>query len=166
MHTIARLLLISVCMISFSHSRAQKFTLPELLSLNRCSMDSFDTYVTKRGYQFYKPIKSAAYGNAILYAFKQNDSTLKADYFIRKYLPGSINTKNISFQTIYVSDYLSLKDSLKTMGFTTTSSTPLENDNGLQLVYAKDALKILLNSYLSNTDPKKKIAVYEITIIE
>ena len=166
MHKIAAVTaVLAFLLVHPQQAKAQKLSLAELVLLNQYSIDSFDTYVTDGGYKFYKPVITGNSDTAVLYAYKQNDSTFKAEHFVRKYLPNKTGEKIIAYQTVYVSEYLQLKKDIKDAGFTETGSTSPADTGGLSLLFEKNGCKIYLNSLMGNTDPKKKVAVYEIKIV-
>ncbi len=146
--------------------KALAINIQKLDSLNKLTLDQFDTYITSHGYLFFKSLPTEKYGEAVLYAYKQNDSTLKAEYFIKKYLNAkSSGQKVISFQTNYVSEYLSLKKDLVKGGFveakTETSISP-----ELSITYTNEKIKatVVLSIYVSSGT--KKTNIYEITLIQ
>ena len=101
-----------------------------------------------------------------MYAFNQNDSTLKAEFFIKKYpVTKALGQKVISFQTNYVLECHSLKKELEKDYFviakTETSISP-----GLSITYKNQVTKstVVLSSYVSSG--RKKTNIYEITLIE
>jgi len=166
MHKIAAVTaVLAFLLVNPQRAKAQKLSLAELILLNQYSIDSFDTYITKLGYTFYKTLITESNDTAALYAYKQNDSTFKAGRFITKYLPHKNGVKTISYQTVYVSEYLQLKRDIKNEGFTENGSTAFADDEGLSLLFQKKGAKVYLNSLMGNTDPKKKVPVYEIKIV-
>ena len=146
--------------------KERSINIQKLDSLNKLTLDQFDTYITSQGYRFFKSLPSEKYGEAVLYAYKQNDSTLKAEYFIKKYLASKTSgQKVISFQTDYVSEYLSLKKDLEKEHFRETK-TETNTSPGLSITYINTVKKstVVLSIYVSSG--KKKTNIYEITLIE
>jgi hypothetical protein len=149
---------------SFASLRSQSLNIRMLDSLNNLTPGQFDTYITSQGYKFFKSTRSQRYGEAATYVYRQNDSTLKANCFITKYIGTKSDRKKvISFQTTNVSGYLDLKKELEKEHFRESKTNA--DSVSLSITYS-DVLSgrtIVLASYLSGGD--KKTAIYEITLV-
>ena len=109
-------------------SFGQKFSLEELISLEKNSIDEFDTYVTAKGYIYLRRGMEAG-ADVITYSYRQSDSTARK--FIQKFTtPKENSNRMITFKTNNTEDYLSIKADLKKLGFKFKSSSDLDGDSG------------------------------------
>ena len=82
--------------------------------------DDFDTYVTSKGYEYYKT-EDDDFAETKAYSYDQARNS-KAVYFIAKSVYKKTFTKMVAFQTVKKTEYLAIKEQLKTVGFKYISS--------------------------------------------
>jgi hypothetical protein len=127
------------------NSYGQIFSLNELISLNSKNIDQFDTYVTKKGYEFAKTETKDSMKNWI-YNFNRNYDK-GAQYWIELtefLMPQSIHSYMISWYTLEKKDYISIKEQIISAGFKLLSSETL--DSGV-ISYSYSKGKITINLY-------------------
>ena len=123
---------IIVFFVSFAfNSAGQSFSLPELIKMEKMDLEIFDTYVTSKGYVFFNKGK---YKNSVHYALNVNGD--KASKFIAK------DVNLITFQTSVKSEYLKIKNQLKSNGFKFNKSE-VEN-NSVKFIYKKGVTAIVI----------------------
>jgi hypothetical protein len=126
-----RLFILSLLLFSFSTTLAQSFSLSELIKMEKMDLEIFDTYVTSKGYVFFNKGK---YKNSVHYALNVNGD--KASKFIAK------DVNLITFQTSVKSEYLKIKNQLKSNGFKFNKSE-VEN-NSVEFIYKKGVTAIVI----------------------
>ncbi len=152
-------------MLASSISFGQKLTLNELIKLSKCNDDDFDTYVTTKGYKFWKTEVENSYSSPatiINYAYNQNGSDQRASYFVMK-----LNFENgvcqASFQTSYKVDYLSIKNQLKSGGYIFDKSSNDENGANY-LTYHKGKIRVGLISLQGANAYDELITGYKVVV--
>ena len=150
-----RSLLLILLLINSSFIFAQKFKLNELLSLNEMNISEYDTYVTKKGYEFYKRESKENFEkynyNEYYYTYNRTSYISKAYFF-------NLKRKKISYQTSNKNEYKRIKNDIIELGykFTHTETTDLatfleyrKNDSriAIALIIAKNSLGYLENVY-------------------
>jgi len=117
--------------------------------LNDKDYDDFDTYVSKKGYEYATSLNDEI-SESRFYNFKRESSNNKAKYWIRyfRYFEGQTNAKtNISWQTARQNDYVLIKDQTKSSGF-----KPVETGNYEETIYSTyQKGKIEVQPYSGNT---------------
>lgn len=157
---IFRLFLIFTCIFSVNHSISQNFTLSELIKLKKMNADEFDTYVVKKGYEFYrKHPDDKNHSILINYSYKINGA--RRCYITKKTF--KFGEEQVIFQTTSSKSYLSIKNELSVLGFKLSETVPSEDFNGLK--YLKGNLMVVLISrqYEDETD-HSTTAIYEIIV--
>lgn len=95
----------------------QSFSLPELVRMSKMNVESFDSYVTSRGYVFLEQEKDE-YVEGVNYGLNPDTSdksratkfiTLHSIYYNFKY--------HIYYQTSNKSEYVRIKEQIKSLGF-------------------------------------------------
>ncbi len=140
---------------------AQTFTLSELIKVNNLSFEDFDTYVIKKGYQYYENEIDEYAENT---SYKSNVRG-KAVSYISKAIFKDNSYEVLTFQTNDEKLYLSIKSELKLLGYVFEKKDVTKNGK-LYLSYIKENIVITLISGVSEvTDINgNKYTVYEIGI--
>ena len=139
-------------------SIAQNYTLSELIKINNYNLDDFDTYVTQRGYKYYKS-KSSDFSDGTSYVYTVNG--IRKSY-ITKYYRKLVNTEMISFQTSNNTIYLKIKAELKTLGFKFIKTETFEGDTFFD--YKKGKMEVSLSSGTQDGLNGEKLTYYEISV--
>lgn len=97
---------------------AQTFSMSDLITISNMDDNTLDTYLTKRGY-VYQEGKSYGHIKSISYALDYDIETEKAKKFLTKskMVKDSLNSINISYQTLSKSEYLNIKSQIIKLGF-------------------------------------------------
>lgn len=95
----------------------QNFSMPELIKMSKMDTDTFDTYVTSRGFVFFeeenkKNVEGVSYALNISRIDKS-----KASKFITLYQIYYDSRYSISYQTSNRQEYLNIKSQIKNLGF-------------------------------------------------
>lgn len=150
-----KLLLLCLAFITSNFAYSQNFTVSELIKINNYDLDSFDTYVTEKGYKYYKN-EDSEYALSSSYAFSVKGS---AEAFISTFQYKLKNKKMVSFQTFNSKTYLLLKAEIKNLGFKYVN---IETYNGKTFLnYSKGNIEITL---ASSTQNNGTITSYEISV--
>ena len=146
-------------------SFAQKLTLGELIKLNNYDIDQFDSYVTQKGFSYFKRDKTKL-STYISYAFEQNGNDQKSFAFITKfsYDPNPLNKKMISYQLSNSKIYYSIKRELAELGFKFIKIIP--NEKGTFFEYKRGGLELSLLSYQGINSTGELGTLYEISLTE
>lgn len=138
--------------LSFS-SQAQKFTVPQLISLSKMNSDDMDTYLTNKGYSFYKG-NDEEDNETKFYELQvpKTDKTYVLSYV--KYKNENKKIKGfVTYQTNYKEEYLILKQQIKTLGYVYSYSEN-QNENSSSLFFSKEEKSIELQTTVSETETK------------
>lgn len=114
--------------ISFS-SIGQTFSLQELIKLSKMNTDSFDTYVTSKGFVF-KDSKKEDDLEKFTYALNLNLTNLKASKFISLLKNFMILDIKFPLQTYDKNEYVKIKNQIKTLGFKLIDTAIFTSDDG------------------------------------
>ena len=158
------IIIVALILVSIN-SFAQKFTINELVKMLKFNDDQFDTYITKKGFQYWKTETFSPSGElpytATLYAHNKNGHSDKSGYFISKCI--SAGVVFINLQTSQKTDYLSFKSDISASGFKYDGTK--DNENGAKyLYYSKGTLAICLISTEGTNGLQEKITLYKLTI--
>ena len=94
---------------------SQNFSLRELLILQKCNLDKFDSIAIKKGYQF-QEIKQLGTDTFYSYAYQLDISTGRAAKFLQYAKP--TEGTFVAYVTLDVEEYSQLKSQAKKIGFT------------------------------------------------
>ena len=154
--------LICVVMLSMTSSYCQRFQLAELIKMNSQNWDSFDTYVSTKGYT-YQRIDTSNGDESRIYSFNQNERNDMAPYFITKTINTRLKEKSIAFITIKKDDYLLIKSQLKMVGFIYINSDATDTETSLN--YIKGKMRLLIESSRRKNNSGNLITGYNITLM-
>ena len=136
----------------------QNFTLSELIKINNYQLDDFDTYVTKKGYQYFEN-DNTDFADVTSYVFYVNG--VKKSY-ISKFHYKTRTKEMVSFQTGNNTTYLKIKSDLKILGFKFIIT---ETNNGTTFFnYKKGNIEISLASSVQESSYGNKLTNYEISV--
>ena len=107
-----RIFVLTALLISFT-GFSQSFTLNELLKLSKSSDDSFDIYVTKKGYESSGAIVKDTV-SSVRYTFLKK---AQEKFYITRIKEKRRDNNWISFETSSVKNYLAIKESLVNAGY-------------------------------------------------
>jgi hypothetical protein len=140
------LTLIILCYTSTGFS--QKFTLSELVQLNKSNWDYFDTYVLDKGYEY----NNATNNDSLITKYYSNEESItgKAQRFIRKSIYSS-GFKYVEWQTAHKSEYLLIKKDLKSQGYKYIGEGTID-DKVSYLKYLKVNIIVMLFLGKADTD--------------
>ena len=134
-----RYLLLLMWLFSENSLIGQNFNLSELIKMKKMNADEFDTYVVKKGYEFFQNNQGDDFTySSTTYTYKVNGAK---QAYITKY-SNELKKIMISFQTINSKVYLNFKNDLKIQGFTLLDSGPNDETNVLR--YRKGNIEVLL----------------------
>lgn len=92
-------------------------------------VDNFDTYVTAKGYSFYKEIDET-YRQGVGYAYNLDSYSLKATKFISLFQRNHDYRFYLYYQTLDKKEYLNIKNQVKALGFTLKDNSVYKSENG------------------------------------
>ncbi len=141
-----------------SLSFGQSFTISELININNYQLDDFDTYITQKGYQYYKN-NNTDFAESTSYVYYING---KKKAYITKYKYKQYNKKMVSFQTDNNSTYLKIKSELKTIGFKFINSESYKGTTFFN--YKKGNIEVSLASSVQVSNYGRNLNNYEISI--
>ena len=142
------LLTLFIFLISFAGC-SQYFTVDEFIKLGKASDDYFDTYVTKKGYQF-EEVEDRDGFLSKSYSFSINGSKR---YYVSKHNAKDKKIEWVSFQTPNSNHYLKMKEELKKNGFYLLKSDVFNGANLFQ--YKKDKYSFTVISGKEDVEDKK-----------
>lgn len=148
-------------------SYGQKLSLNDLIKLSKSNADNFDTYVTAKGYKFWKSEPGDGYGEPTTirkYAFKQNGIHHKAAYFICR-ISFASGVCQADYQMGYENEYVSIKNQLKVNGFKFLNSKD-GADGTLYLTYKKGNVLVGLISAQSKNSLDESVTAYKAVVWE
>jgi hypothetical protein len=138
---------------------AQSFSISELVRISKYDDDTFDTYVTKKGYIFYEESEEEI-ASRTTYTFLVSG---RRKYFVTKYIPKNKNYYWVNFQTPNSSTYLKIKEELKTSGYLLIDKGSIHGSP--YYTYKKDGKEITLISESEENEYTKQTTVtYEIGV--
>lgn len=150
-----KLLLLCIAFVTSNFAYSQSFTVSELIKIHNYDLDGFDTYVTEKGYKYYKNDDSEyALSSSYVYSLKGS-----AEAFISTFQYKLKNKKMVSFQTFDSKTYLLLKSEIKNLGFRYLNTET--NKGSTFLNYSKGNIEITL---ASSTQNNGTITSYEISV--
>ena len=126
-------------------SQAQKFTVPQLISMSKMNFDDFDTYITQRGYSYYdgesdENMQSKSYKNNAV-----NSKTFTRMIVVTMYTDKS---GYMFYQTPDKVEYLGFKQQVKALGYDFDKSID-DGNKATSLEYKKDGIPIQLSTAIS-----------------
>lgn len=145
-----RFLFITFTFFFVSITYGQTFTVTELITINYKNYDDFDTYVTKKGYE-YSITDNDALSENRSYSFKRGGFDNKAEYWIKyfKYYDGKTDSKtNVSWQTSKRTDYINIKNQIKSLGFKFIETK--KDETTICIIYRKGKIEVQL--YLGSAE--------------
>jgi hypothetical protein len=157
-----RLFILSLLLFTFSITLAQSFSLPDLIKMAKMDEDSFDTFVSSKGFVYSDSDKNESVVS-ITYALFPNpnvvDKAKKFITFYSKYIDKTgVDFKYfVTYQTSDNSEFIKIKNQSKIQGFKFRGSNSL-GDNTILFTY--DKWKTGLYVFL-NRGPNGK-TIYEI----
>ncbi len=122
----------------------QTFSLQELIKISKMNVDDFDTFVTSKGFVFLKG-ENDKYVQGVTYALElsryDNSKALK---FIQLYQRYHDFKHTITYQTTSKSEYIDIKNQVKTSGFILddTSVETIDGTDSNKFVYSKGKSKV------------------------
>lgn len=135
-------------------SFGQTFSMLELIKMSKMNPESFDTYVSKKGFVFTGEVNSNNF-DGIQYALEYNPDYKTAMKFITLYSRYNNSYFGINYQTLSNSDYVKIKEQIKTLGFKFKESRSYSDQNEKPFncfVYSKyrSAGEIIIYSSVDN----------------
>ncbi|TAE31417.1 MAG: hypothetical protein EAZ91_07465 [Cytophagales bacterium] len=118
-----RFALAIIGVLCLHYSQAQKFTVGEIIKLRTVSYEQFDSFVSRRGYNFIE-IRKTEYSTSHAFAFDADGhmASRHIAYIVNKY--GEVM---ITYQTSIVSEYNSIKAGIKQAGFVHSETGEFNN---------------------------------------
>lgn len=153
-------ILLFIKTVSFS----QIFSLKEMILLNNKSYDEFDTYVTKKNYEFYNT-EDDGICEKHSYTLNRDSYSDKATYWIsisKYYATGTESKSTVTWVTKYLKHYLSFKEQLKASSYKVQKTDTYKG--ALYTVYRKGKIEVTLFSVNSENEMGGKITSYEISV--
>lgn len=168
LHTSTFILLINLTLIFTPQlAKCQLFTISELETLSTKNWDEFDTYVIKKGY-IYDNSETDEIAEYKFYTFNKNYYSGTSSYWITLYkysIDASIRlgyTNMVTWQTNISSDYIKIKDELKSKGYIFQNSTLLDGNTVNSYKKQKNEVRIILQKM--KTDTGHEITIYTISL--
>ena len=127
-------------------SFGQSFSMSELIRMSNMNNDSFDTYVSSKGYVFIEE-KNNKNNLGNTYALNPTyGSTVTSEKFISLYSRYHNYLKAVTYQTIDTKEYVRIKSQVKALGFKLIKSSPETFDgySSMMNVYRKGKAEITL----------------------
>jgi uncharacterized membrane protein len=118
----------------------------ELIKMSKMNVDDFDTYVTSKGFSFYKQTDETNI-QSVEYALNLESSTLRAEKFITLFQRYFESRFNLNYQTLDKKEYLNIKNQLKALGFIFKDQFVFKKVDGSEknvFEYRKGKAKILI----------------------
>lgn len=152
------IIIISICLIFTTSIYGQNYTLSELIKINNYVLDEFDTYVTQKGYKYYKS-DSTEFSESTSYAYTVNGINKS---YISKYYRKLVNNEMVDFQTSDNTIYLKIKSELKMLGFKFVKTGTFQG--GTYFDYIKGKIEVSLTSLPQEVFNGNKSTIYEIAV--
>lgn len=165
--TIILLLLLVITSNIFS----QNLNLSDLIKMIKMDVETFDTYITQKGFSFESNMSDELAEGRI---YKHSNVKIKGDKFVSKYQYVNKDytdpyKNHIQLQTIYKDEYVGIKSDLLKYGFKFSYTKKMDENifngkDGFESVYLRNRIKVNLISYINRSESERTI--YEITIKE
>jgi hypothetical protein len=111
-------------------SFGQSFSISELIKMAKMDVDTFDSYVTSKGFAFHLEENDNDV-QGLEYAFEiSKKDLLRAEKFITLYQRYFNYRYAIHYQTLSKKEYVNIKNQIKVLGFKLKDSGIYEDDDG------------------------------------
>jgi hypothetical protein len=155
-------ILLLCCFTTVAQSPKPKpnFTLKELIALTSNDDEYFDTYVTNKGFEFYKAETEGDGCERSKYAFDFSKNRVYADQFIGK--DNCKNSARIRWIPENIKAYNTIKKELKINGFKFNVKI-MDEDGGMNFIFKKGIMEVTLSSFegeSSNGNKKTSYGIY------
>lgn len=122
-------ILFIIVFFSFN-SFCQSFSMMELIKMSKMDNDTFDTYVTSRGFKFFNDTNEDQLVGVTYALNRDRIEESKASKFITLYQLYYDRKYSITYQTMNMKDYLQIKKEIKVLGFGLVDSEIFKDNNG------------------------------------
>lgn len=151
--------------ISFStNSYSQSFSVKELENMSKYNWDTFDTFISNKGYIFNKNSSNDTFKSKVYAYAKNNISTYASSWIgLYKYVPEYEEVSSaVTWQTLNQKEYLIFKNQLKISGYIYIQEK-VENEYTV-LTYKKGKKQIVIYLGRSKDYGNNDITTYEINL--
>jgi hypothetical protein len=155
-----KIILIKYLLLFSSICFSQSLTVSELIKINNYHQDDFDTYLTKKGFLYYKN-EVNDFSDATFYVYYLNGIEVA---FVTKYYYKKMAKETVSYEIGNNSVYLKIKSELKTLGFKYINSNTL--DETIFLNYKKGSIELSLASSFKKLNNGNNVNNYEISVFK
>ena len=162
-------LILFLLIVITSNIYSQNLNLSDLIKMIKMDVETFDTYITEKGFSFESNLSDEYYEGR---SYKHSVIKINGDKFVSKYhYVNKYDTdpyKNeIGLQTIYKDEYVGIKRDLLKYGFKFSSTKKIDEKFhngkvGFESVYLGNKMRVTIFSYINRSE--SETTIYEISI--